>query len=61
MPRILIKSRLHSDKHKSKIKQEPKNTKSTLPQNLQSFKQKLLSGNGFFWNIYELRRFSFIR
>ena len=47
MPRTLIKSRLHSNKHKPKIKQEIKYTKSTLPPNLQSFKQKLLSGKGF--------------
>ena len=47
MPRTIIKSRLHSNKHKPKIKHEIKNTKSTLPPNLQSFKQKLLSGNGF--------------
>ena len=47
MPRTLIKSRLHSNKHKPKINQEINNTKSTLPPNLQSFKQKLLSGNGF--------------
>ena len=47
MPRILIKSRLHSNKHKPKIKPEVKNTKSNLPPHLQSFKQKLLSGNGF--------------
>ena len=47
MPRTLIKSRLHPNKHKTKIKQEINNTKSSLPQNIQSFKQKLLSGNGF--------------
>ena len=47
MPKNLIKSRLLSNKHKPKIKQELKNTKSTLPPNLQAFKQKLLSGNGF--------------
>ena len=47
MPRTLIKSRLHPIKHKSKIKQEINNTKSNLPPHLQSFKQKLLSGNGF--------------
>ena len=46
MPRTLTKSRLHS-KHKPKIKQEVNNTKSNLPPHLQSFKQKLLSGNGF--------------
>ena len=47
MPRTLIKSRLRSNKHKPKIKQEVNNTKSILPLRLQSFKQKLLSGNGF--------------
>ena len=47
MPRTLIKSRLLSKKHKPKIKQGINNTKSTLPSNLQSFKEKFLSGNGF--------------
>ena len=47
MPRTIIKSRLHADKHKPKIKQEIKNTKSNLPPNLQIFKEKFLSGNGF--------------
>ena len=46
MPRTLIKSRLQSNKHKPKIKQI-NNTESILPPYLQSFKQKLLSGNGF--------------
>ena len=47
MPRTLIKSRLHSNKQKPKIKQEVNNTKSSLPPHIQTFKQKLLSGNGF--------------
>ena len=47
MPRTIMKTRLHSNKPKPKIKQELNNTKSNLPPNLQSFKQKLLSGNGF--------------
>ena len=47
MPRTLIKSRLHSHKYKPKIKQEINNTKSNLPPHLQTFKQKLLSGNRF--------------
>ena len=47
MPKALIKSRLHSNKHKPKNKKEVKNTKSNLPPHLQSFKQKLLSRNGF--------------
>ena len=49
MPRTIIKSRLHFSKHKPKIKQEISNTKSNLPSQLQSFKQKLLSGNGFIY------------
>ena len=47
MPKTLIVSRLHSNKHKPKIKQEINNSKSDLPPHLQTFKQKLLSGNGF--------------
>ena len=42
MPRTLMKSRLHSNKQKPKIKEEMNNTKSNLPPHLQSFKQKLL-------------------
>ena len=42
MPKTLIKSRIHSNKHKPKSKQEMKTTKSNLPPHLQSFKQKLL-------------------
>ena len=38
MTKTLIKPRLHFNK--PKIKQEPNNTKSNLPPNLQSFKQK---------------------
>ena len=60
MPKTLIKSTLHSNKHKPKIKQEINDTKSNLPPNIQSFKHKLLSGNGFI-HIIELRRFSIIR
>ena len=47
MPKTLIKSRLHSNKHKPKIKQEYNKTESNLPPHLQSFKQKLSSGSGF--------------
>ena len=47
MPRTIIKSRLHSIKHKPKIKQDINNTRSNLHPHLQTFKQKLLSGNGF--------------
>ena len=47
MPRTLIKSRLHSNKNKTKIKPEIDNTKSNLPTNLQLLKEKILLGNGF--------------
>ena len=47
MPQTKIKSRLHSNKNKPKIKQELINTKSNLPPNIQTFKEKLLSGRGF--------------
>ena len=47
MPKTLIKSRLLSNNFKPKLKQELNNNKSNLPQHLQSFKQKLSSGNGF--------------
>ena len=47
MPRTLIKSRLHSNKQRPKIKHESDKTKSKLPPHLQSFKQKFLSGSGF--------------
>ena len=47
MPKTLIKSRLQSNKYKPRSRQEINFTKSTLSQNLQSFKQRLLSGNGF--------------
>ena len=50
MPETLIKSRFYSNKQKPKIKQEIKNTKTNLPPHLQSFIQKLLSGNGFLIN-----------
>ena len=48
MPKTLLKPRLHSNKHKSKIKQAINKTKSNLPPNLQSFKHNLLSGKGIF-------------
>ena len=47
MPKTLMESRLHFNKHRTKIKQELSKTQSNLPHHLQSFKQKLLSGNGF--------------
>ena len=48
MPKTLIKSRLQSIKHKPKIKQEKKKTKSYLPPHLQPFTQNFLPGSGFF-------------
>ena len=39
MPKTLIKSKLHSNKHKAKIKQEVKNIQSKLPTNLLSSKK----------------------
>ena len=47
MPKTLIKSRIHHNKHKAKVKQELNKTKSDLPPNLQPFIHKLLSGSGF--------------
>ena len=47
MSGTIKKSKLHPNKHRPKTEQELNNTKSNLPPNLQSFKQKLLSGNGF--------------
>ena len=48
MTKILIKPRYNP---KYKIKSQPQiskdKTSTNLPSNLQSFKQKLLSGNGF--------------
>ena len=56
MPRTLMKSRLHANKHKLKIKQEVNNTKSNLSPHVQSFKLKLCQGNGFLKdkNFYKL-------
>ena len=50
MPKRIIKSRLLSNKHKPEIKQEIYITKSNLAAHLQSFKQYLLSRNGFIKN-----------
>ena len=47
MPRTLMKSRLHSNNHKPRIKFNQNTNKLNLPPNLQTFKQKSLSGNGF--------------
>ena len=46
MPKTLKKPRLHCNEQKPKIEQEINNTKSNLPSHIQTFKQKLLSGNG---------------
>ena len=40
MPKTLIKSRLHSTKQKTNIKQELDKTKSNLTPHLQTFEQK---------------------
>ena len=56
MPRTILKSRLLSNKHRPKIKQESNKTQSKLPPHLQPFQQKLLSGNGF----VEYKYFKFI-
>ena len=42
MPKTQKQLRRHSNKHKPKIKQEVKITRSNLLPHLQSFKQKLL-------------------
>ena len=47
MPKTLMESRLFLNKKKIKIKPELNNAKSTLPANLQTIKQQLLSRNGF--------------
>ena len=47
MSKTLIKSRLHSNKNKPKIKQEINITKSNIPPPLESVKQKVLSGHSF--------------
>ena len=46
MPRTLINSRLHSNKHKLEINREQNIAKSNIPPYLQSLKQKILSSNG---------------
>ena len=47
MAKTLIKPRLFSNKLKHKPKPQIENNQSQLIPNLPSFKQKLLSGNGF--------------
>ena len=49
MPQTLIKSRFN--KHILEPEVETRITTSSIPQNLQSLKQKLVSGNGF--KVYE--------
>ena len=58
MTKTLIKPRLHFNK--PKIKQEPNNTKSNLPPNLQSFKQKYYLEMVLLY-LNELRRLPIIR
>ena len=48
MSKTLLKSRLLPNKNKIEIKPVVKIRKSNLPQNLQPFKPKLLSGSGLF-------------
>ena len=59
MPRTLIKSRLHPNKHKPNFKQEPRKSKSNLPPNFQSVKQKLVSGNGFLVYTWAWKSFNY--
>ena len=47
MPKTIIRPKIHSSEHKPKNRQEINNTKSILAPHLQTFKQKLLSGNSF--------------
>ena len=47
MPKTLLKPRIFSNKFKQNPKPQIKNSTSTLPPNLQTYKQKLLSGNSF--------------
>ena len=39
MPKTLVKSRLHSNKHTPKIKEKPNKTQFDLPLHLQTFKK----------------------
>ena len=48
MTRTLIISIIITNENKIDIKPDLNNTKSTLPPNLQTLKQQLLSGSGFF-------------
>ena len=58
MPKTFLKSRLQSNKQKIKYKPGMNRTKSNLPPNLQSFKQKLLSGSGFIHYKWASKSFS---
>ena len=60
MPETLIKSRLHSYKHKPNIKQEPNKTQSNLPQIFKHLNKNYCQKMVLFI-INELRRFSIIR
>ena len=48
MTKTLIKPRLFSNKLKQQPKPQIENISSMLPTKLQPFKQKILSGNGFY-------------
>ena len=54
MPKTLMKSRLHSNKHKPKIKQEIYNTKSNLLPHLQPLNKNYFQEMLFYF-INELR------
>ena len=47
MTKTFIKPKLFSNKLKQKLKPQIEKNQSQLPPNLQSFEQKLLSGDGF--------------
>ena len=60
MPKTLIKSRLHSNKNKPKIKQEPKNTQSNLAHIFNHLSRNYYQEMALL-SINELRSFSNIR
>ena len=47
MTKTKLKPQIFRNTNRCKIKPEMDNSKSSLPPNLQTFKQKLLSRNGF--------------
>ena len=47
MPKTFLKLRLHSNKHKPEIEQEPNKSQSILLPNLPSYERDLLSGSSF--------------